>query len=186
MAVGYTGSTSVGPLAESWNGTSWSISTQSVGSPGGGNEFFGAIACPTVIFCATVGGWDEADGVAGGSSSWVWRRSHWVSVPTKTSLNGYLRGIACTSATSCLAAGASAPSSPLGAPYSATIQRWDGTAWTSIAGAAFGQQSSLNAVSCSRTNWCAAIGSMTTRTDATGHLVERWNGVTLNRMWAPG
>jgi hypothetical protein len=84
----------------------------------------------------------------------------------------YLSGVACPSATSCIAVG-TAGRVPL-------VERWNGSAWTTldvptIAGAV---ASILNAVSCPSPKSCIAVGTATTRT-ASHVLLEHWDG----RRW---
>ncbi|HUD69444.1 MAG TPA: hypothetical protein VMQ40_04325 [Acidimicrobiales bacterium] len=97
-----------------------------------------------------------------------------------------LTGVSCATSTSCLAVGTTSPADTQQfLPY-ADVGIWGGSSLTAVRGAVVGEQSALGAVSCTRANWCAAVGSFTTPSGAAQPLVERWDGVTLNRMFVPG
>jgi len=179
MAVGF--SSTWGLLADAWNGSSWSNSLDESGNAGG-VDFLSAVSCPTAAFCAAVG---STGGIATFSVAAVWRGGSWTRVSTPGESSGYLNDVSCTSAASCIAVGTSGTGLDASAPLRATVLQWQGTAWTSIRGAALGKQSSLSAVGCSQASWCAAVGAITTNAGTTVPLVERWNGASLARMFAP-
>ena len=114
-----------------------------------------------------------------------WDGAAWAYVSTPPLYQVALGGVSCTSATTCLVVGDHQPF-VLSDPSRAVALRWDGDALTAVPGVAVGLQSALGAVSCTRTRWCAAVGSFTTRGRGLQPLVERWSGVTQTRMWAPG
>jgi hypothetical protein len=183
MAVGYSEST---PLAEEWNGTAWSVTTPPAKTVPESWQHFDSISCTNASFCLAVG-WEYGCCGSLGSIALAWDGSSWTSVTMSTALGeAVLSGVSCTSATSCLAVGGVSPADLQKFHPYAVAARWDGTALTTVAGAAVGPQSVLGAVSCTRANWCAAVGTFTRRTGGPQPLVERWNGATLNRMWAPG
>ena len=96
-----------------------------------------------------------------------------------------LSGVSCTSPTTCLVVGTVSPADvDTFVPY-AVVGLWSGTTLTPVAVPAVAAQTELGAVSCTRANWCAAVGSFTQRGSVARPLVERWNGATLHRMGAP-
>jgi subtilisin family serine protease/sugar lactone lactonase YvrE len=105
------------PLAERWNGTSWSLST--VPSPANAktNVLLSGVSCPTSTFCSATG----TDGTEGTGSLDTetrtlvesWSGSEW-KVQTSTNVEGKkfdsLAGVSCSSATACTAVGGAGPS----------------------------------------------------------------------------
>jgi hypothetical protein len=140
------------------------------------------ISCTSASFCLAVGASYGCCGLSDGIAL-AWDGSSWTSV----SGGAVLSGVSCTRATSCLAVGAVSSSDNDVVPFLyAAVERWNGSSLTALGGAPVIHESSLGGVSCTRANWCAAVGSFTTHGGAILPLVERWNGTTLNRMWAPG
>ncbi len=183
MAAGYLDAQ---PLAESWNGTSFTVTTPPPTPPVEGGSGLDAISCTSAGFCLAVGINTGCCGSTGGFAM-TWNGSSWSSVTMSTALYAaVLTGVSCATSTSCLAVGTSSPADEQNfLPY-ADVGIWGGSSLTAVRGAVAGKQSALGAVSCTRANWCAAVGSFTTRGGTVQPLVERWDGVTLNRMFAPG
>ena len=129
------------------------------------------VSCPTAHSCMAVGTYVKASGI-GVSLAEQWNGTSWRILPTPnpsgTAVNG-LFGVACTSASSCMAVGASTTNA---GTARALAERWNGTGWTILPtpnprpGGAF-----LNGVSCTSALACTAVGS-----SAAGTLAERWNG----------
>lgn len=145
-------------------------------------QALGAVSCTSASSCVAVG---ESSGAAGELSGiiLVWGGSSWTDVSDPSQI--WLNDISCTGAKSCLVVGTIRPNDFQSFQPRAVVGKWDGTGLTAVTGHAVGQQSALNAVSCTRRNWCVAVGTFTRRTGRVQLLVERWNGRTLNRMWAP-
>jgi hypothetical protein len=201
-------------LAETWNGTSWTI--QSVPSPSGGTSgTLTKVSCTSATFCEAVGSWSGGSGEV--PLAETWNGSAWsvqsVPVPAGETI-ATLGGVSCVSATFCEADG--------GSP--AFAEMWDGTAWTSqampgeggalscvsatfcvsvagtgsTAGAIWDGSSwtaqpvpapsgaiyaSVGAVSCSSAQACEAVGTYSTSvsTGAGPSFAEAWNGTS----WTP-
>ncbi len=164
-AVGWYGTASEPfvPLAESWNGTSWSV------LPGAGvvGEFDG-VSCSSAGACMAVG-WriDKTDTL--GTLAEHWNGTTWKVAPTPNPPNAnssQLDGVSCPSATECIAVGydsAHARSSPV-------VESWNGRIWTIsfTPAVSFG---TLSGASCSSTTTCTATGE-----GPKGTLAEGWNG----------
>jgi len=178
MAVGATEST---PLAEAWNGTAWTVTTARPKNLTQDYEAFSAVSCPSASLCLAVGADSGCCGQSYGIAM-AWNGSSWNTPIRALASEASPGGISCTSATSCLVVGTLSPSDTESFPARAVVEHWNGTNWTSIPFTFVGRTSSLNAVSCSRANWCAAVGSFTTGARVQ-RLAERWNGAKLNRMW---
>jgi hypothetical protein len=145
IAVGYssTGSTK-SALAESWNGTAWTIQT----TPTEALELNG-VSCTSATACTAVGG----------QRAVRWNGTTWTiqAVPTPVGAVRFsLLGVSCATATSCTAVGFSEKSSV----WSALAETWNGTAWsvqeTSSPGSALNV---LFGVSCTSASVCTAVGT---------------------------
>ena len=173
MAVG---SSEQMPIAEAWNGSHWTITTPQETTSG--SEELDAVSCTSSSQCFAVGTKAFDAGVNEGFGM-NWNGTTWTQ--PKVFSEGSFSGVACPSPTTCLAVGSIAPANGIG-PHRAVIKLWDGSAWTSLQGAAVGVASTLYAVSCSRVDWCAAVGSTATLAGITQPPIERWSGTSLKRM----
>ena len=180
MEVGYSDQGT--PLAEAWNGTAWTVTTPPPAGVFMTYRELDAVSCTSASSCLAVGAEYGCCGAYDGLAM-AWDGSSWTNVSDQSSQFS-LSGVSCTSATSCLVVGTQGPSDTQPLIPSAVVEKFDGTTWTGINVDAVGQQSALNAVTCLRANWCAAVGSFTTGTGVTHPLVERWNGRSLIRMRA--
>ncbi len=182
MAAGYS---DAAPLAESWNGTSFTVTTPPPSPPVEGGSGLDAISCTSAGFCLAVGIESGCCGSTGGFAM-AWNGSAWSNVTMSTALYAAaLTGVSCATSTSCLAVGTTSPADEQHFLPQADVGIWGGSSLTALRGAMVGKQSALEAVSCTRANWCAAVGSLTVRSGAVQPLVERWDGLTLNRMFVP-
>jgi hypothetical protein len=140
-------------LAETWNGTKWTIGSPNIRVSNDFPEHIN-VSCASATACmATWGDFDEA------LSRW-WNGTKWTAPafagPTKRTDLRAIYGVSCTSRTSCTAAGnfdyPGTGSGPL-------IQTWNGTKWTvtAVPNPAIGI-GSFNAVSCSSATACTAVG----------------------------
>jgi hypothetical protein len=188
MVVGSAQST---PFAETWNGSAWTVALAPTTAYPESFDLLNGISCTSTSFCLSTG---DVGGCCGtfNATSLRWDGSSWTSVLTPLTQVS-LGGISCATATSCLAVGTHGPADVPKFPPNAVVEQWNGAAWSALAGAGFGHQSELDSVSCTRASWCAAVGSVTfhagavscsTNVGCAQPLVERWDGVTLNRMWA--
>jgi len=78
--------------------------------------------------------------------------------------------VSCTAWNACTAVGDT--SNNAAAPL---IERWNGTAWSIVAGASTGDYTSLSSVSCSSSTSCVAVG---VDAASNGALIEQWDGST--------
>ncbi len=167
-------------LIEQWNGSSWSIvSSPNVGSSG---SVLRAATCSSATQCWAVG---QYQGGSGGviSSSFIeeWNGTSWsvVASPVGGFKTADYTGVACSSATQCWAVGFVTGIDQFGEPFSErTIDRWDGTSWTSSA--AF-QNGYFSSVACASATQCWAVGVNGANTS-----VAEWNGTSWVPVSAPG
>jgi hypothetical protein len=170
MGVGSTKNTAheITPLSESWNGTAWKIVTPV--TPTGAKETgLKSVSCASATACTAVGSYTSSSGALEPLAE-RWNGTTWAiqSTPTAPTKDSYqLLGVACTSATSCIAVGANVT----GILESVTLaESWNGSEWKVVTTPNKGQ---LNAISCTSGSACTAVGS----TGFGGEpLAERWNG----------
>jgi hypothetical protein len=145
-------------LAESWNGTSWSIQSIPIRTGATQSTLLG-ISCSSSTACTAVG----SDVPSGGGSQETlverWNGTSWAiqASPNPSSSQGsVLRGVSCISASSCTAAG-----NYVSAGTHVTLtERWNGSAWSLLvtpnpSGATF---SELWSVACWSAAECVAPG----------------------------
>jgi hypothetical protein len=182
-AVGWqftTAPTSQVPLAEHWDGTSWSA--QPVPNPvfrGQGSEL-AAVSCTSPRTCTAVG---ERGNVPSATLAERWDGRRWAVQPTPSPHRNdtQLQGVDCTSAASCTAAGLDSPPARL----LALAEHWNGARWARQhtpppASSAGGVQ--LNGIGCSPAA-CTAVGQA--GSDAVPPVIERWNGTTWLMQRSP-
>lgn len=172
------------PLAEIWNGQAWSV--MSTPYPPGLEEgwkedryyaLLAGVSCPSESDCLAVGYYRGA-GTAVEPLAERLEGDEWTMLPVAApsgAAAGWLTGVSCVSATSCIAVGYDETSA--GAKQ-ALAERWDGSEWSleptpEPAGAS---GASLAAVSCASSAGCTAVGSYETAAGVRETLAERWEG----------
>lgn len=138
------------PLAERWNGSSWSI--QTIPSPSESPYArLQDVSCSSATECIAVGYYKNTSGV------WVnlsarWKSGSWSLLSTPNiegTTESELRDVSCTSATFCMAVGRSeGPRQPL-------TMIWDGSSWSLQKGARVSGW--LGGVSCTSPQFCMAV-----------------------------
>jgi hypothetical protein len=114
------------PLAENWNGTSWSVQSTPVPS-GALASYLDGVSCTSATACTAVG-WYEPSAGAYETLAERWTGTTWTiqSTPNPTSAtDSYLFAASCTSTPTCTAVGYD-----LTTGYASLAEGWDGTAWT--------------------------------------------------------
>jgi hypothetical protein len=168
------------PLAESWNGTSWSI--QDIRAPSGGSQDqVKGVSCTESGACTAVGSYVNSKNKTVVLVE-AWNGTKWSlqSAPEPTgSRVAALYGVSCTStpSSSCTAVGSSQNKSG----NSTVAEEWNGTTWsveTTVNPSTGGDI--LWGVSCSTSDDCTAVGE--TNTDA---LVEAWDGSSWEVQTTP-
>jgi hypothetical protein len=179
-AVGYfTDGVGAGvPLAERWNGSSWTVQ-RTPRRVGATSSLLFDVSCASPRSCTAVGSFVTR---SGSSLPLVerWNGTSWSiqSTPNPHQANGgrvsYLGGVSCASTTACTAVGHSGNIS--GTSGAALTEQWDGAGWTiqPTPHPARATASFLSAVSCASPRSCTAVGFTNRPTGVT--LAERWNG----------
>lgn len=141
VAVGLTGASlfagSTGteaPLAETWNGKTWSPSQPPEPSGSDGGAQLGGVSCPTTSVCVATGAYFLASGNAAGFAD-VIRDGKWTvyKLPglSSNSYSSVVQNVSCLSTVDCVAVGDyGVNSSPGGAPSNVVFaEYWNGTGW---------------------------------------------------------
>jgi hypothetical protein len=160
LAVGFSvlASGATVPLAERWNGSSWSI--EQIIDPSGVGGQLSALSCPSARFCMAVGSSPRGALIEHWNGSrWSLQRPRGVGAGSAAQLDG----VSCALRATCVAVG----STRLGA----LAESWNGGRWSRLPAP---RGVGLTAVSCTSPHACSAISDIN-RT----YAVQRWNG----RRW---
>lgn len=179
IAVGQSagGQSAATPLTEVWNGSAWSIAPAAV-PPAATGVFLNAVSCTFPSACTAVGAATNATG--GVPLAEHWNGSAWSIQPIPTIPGGTFfpwAGMSCSSDSRCVAVGRY----QLGGTVKLAAASWDGTDWTvqdmpTPPGLnPYNLEGAINAVSCSSTTNCIAVGAVT----------ETWDGVSWTLQPAP-
>jgi hypothetical protein len=166
------------PLAEIWNGKTWTPTAPATPKGSSGGQFLG-VSCAAAKSCVAVG--SDFTNSGGAALAESWNGGKWtLSRPPepKGSVVGELNKVSCPSTTRCIAVGSWGTNT---AGF-ALADSWNGTTWarTPVPAPAVGQQDAdLTGVSCPAAKSCVAVGTGTT--GLKGGLVsfaDFWNGAT--------
>ena len=183
-------------LAETFNGTTWSISP-SVNQTAGGNPLFNllsGVSCTSPTFCMAVGEVSPSNAnelpLAEAFNGSSWNQSPALPKTVHGSpATSVLTGVSCVSPTSCQAAGitatglsffASSQSGNTASSQSSNsasfqigtlIETYNGSSWTLQPSGTEGQVSELTGVSCATSSFCAAVGFYVNAADLAQALV---------------
>ncbi len=185
-AVGTSfGSTSEAPLAEAWNGTSWTI--QTTPNPAGSSEgILAGVSCAAADTCEAVGNDIDADGTQVTLAE-GWDGTTWKVQPTPNpggALATILLGVSCSAAGACNATGGHLNSEQSSRSLD---EIWDGTAWkiesmpnptTSVYTLPFG-------ISCTAADACTAVGFYEDSLGTQATLADSWNGTSWTVQTTP-
>jgi hypothetical protein len=145
-------------LAQVWNGSGWTVVTTPNPGAGTSGQFEG-VSCAGANFCVAVGEWYTG-------SDWqaqlaTWNGTSWTNTTAPeadASVDNFLGGVACISATSCSASGNAGDPN-----LSPVALSWNGTSWSIVPAPGPSGSTGTEAVSISCiTNWeCVAVGTST-------------------------
>jgi hypothetical protein len=116
-------------LAEQWDGTGWKL-LASPNPRGFGVASFDSVSCPAAAACMGVGSSTDPTGESTFNLAEAWNGTSWaiVKTPNPGSETSELRGVSCTSPSSCMAVGDFA-----GIGNEMTLaEAWNGTAWSVV------------------------------------------------------
>jgi hypothetical protein len=162
------------PLAQRWNGTSWSEQTAAKKGGATHTRLFG-VDCPSETRCLAAGNSQSAEGAS--VLSEIWNEGKWAVQTTPApaeSTSSEFVAIGCNSTATCTAVG----SAVIGGVKTAIAERWTSPTWaaSTIPIPAGALSSQLDGVDCLWSNFCVAVGRYTTSGGSIESLVEFWNG----------
>jgi hypothetical protein len=179
MGVGWLypdGSLIQSTLAEHWNGSTWSI----VATPNQGTSYnvLNSVSCTSSTMCVAVG-----EGPVGGATLVeTWNGSTWALTPSpnpSTSQYILLNGVSCSSSTWCIAVGQYDNYSSGSDVTQTLVMKFDGSTWSIASGPNVGGGGTVfNAVSCTSSTQCVAVGYSGGDFYTSVTLVAAWNGTT--------
>ena len=153
------------PLAERWNGTSWTVQSTPTTNTGGwlGGTLDGGVSCTSSTACMAAGySYSKSFARLLGEG---WNGRTWAIQPdSKPATGGQPFGISCRWAKDCTAVGQRLTGMTL-------AEHWNGRAWSAQTTKHLG---ALESVSCPATGNCTAVGS----NSAGKALAAHWNGKT--------
>ncbi len=163
------------PVAQRWDGVSWSAQAVALKVPGPATRLFG-VDCPSATRCIAVGNYDPT---VGGPKTLaeIWNGGSWsiqsTPVPAEAS-SSELVAVGCSSTANCTAVG----SAVVKGVKAAIAQKWTSPTWavSSIPIPAGATSSQLDGVDCIWSNFCVAVGRYTTSGGVTKSLAMFWNG----------
>ncbi len=165
-------------VAETWDGTSWSLTPAAPNPPGAAAGSLGAVSCPEVGDCVATGSWSDQSG----SHPLVERFRHgaWSLIAAPPDVGGVepsAAGIACPGRQTCTVVGDIADASGNVQTYAARLHRglWQIQATPTVPGTA---GNSFASVSCPTRRECTAagqsVGNGTSDVGPLEPLVEHW------------
>jgi hypothetical protein len=168
------------PLAEHWNGSSWSQTVLPHPKTRSPSSTLNGISCPATNFCMAVGAYSPdlvtflplAETWSGGTT---WTPS-FPPFATSSGTSTEYTGVSCTAFNSCLAVGYYYGTNS-GSALGLISAKWNGSSWA--AGRPVnpvGTSPQLHGVSCASPNACFAVGNFSTTAEV--NLIEFWNGST--------
>jgi hypothetical protein len=170
-------------VAWHWNGTQWAVVKVSGLGLKDVNSSFEQISCSSAASCTAIGqfplGDDLQTQVAARYNGTSWTVQALPGKPGSLK-NPFVQEVTCTSAASCIAAGAGTAG--------ALVERWNGTTWSvqRVPQPAHKASAGLFDASCTSPVACTAVGGYTTAANTNPQaLIERWNGTTWSIQASP-
>ena len=165
------GSAGVAPLAERWNGSSWSVETTPL-PPAAGSARFSSVSCSSATSCTAVG---QAGAQALAER---WDGTTWSLQPTPVPSGAKasaLTGVSCRTPAACTATGYVEDAASTRTPLAV---RWDGKRWAlqPVPNPAGAQSAAFSAVSCPSPTACDAVGNFTKAGDENLAFAAGWSG----------
>src|SRR5262249_32646808 len=182
MAVGkYQNGPLFRPLAERWNGTSWSVQKPPI-PPGARETSLLGVSCVSANACVAVGSYRSSTGNILTLAE-VWNGARWSIQPTpnRGAVN-VLASVSCTSANACTAVGYSGVFGGLDSVLT-LAEAWNGTSWSTqpTRNAPTPTHATLPSVPCTSPRACTAVGTATLMVP----IAERWDGTSWSLQQTP-
>ena len=172
-----------GTLAETWNGTKWSV-MPSVDPPASSSDALLSVSCVGPSFCLAVGG------TGANTIAETWNGSAWtlVTAPTPAGVtSASLTSVSCVATNMCEVLGTSVTGS-MGSIFG---NQWNGSSLSLTPAATPASSASTPipealGISCVSTTWCLAVGVNDVQVTATASAFsEVWNGTSWSLATTP-
>jgi hypothetical protein len=170
-------------LAESWNGSKWTVTPGTINVPSGTvADDLASVSCRSATRCVAVGAYGTSTSGAGLAEVWDGSAGTWTYSKDLTAAgeDSGLNSVSCVNTHQCVAVGQNSSNGETATP---AADVWNGTKWTRTAapkvpGGAF--YTSLFGVSCWTGTNCIAVGVYETGSfsnpTSESALTEKWNG----------
>jgi hypothetical protein len=167
-------------LAESWNGTEWTIQT-TPNETGASYSELSSVSCTAAKECTAVGLYKNGSGTLQplverlSGTGWVIQATPKIWTPMGLPAVARLSGVSCVSATACIAVGSYENSSGV---MVTLAESWNGTEWTiqTTPNPSGSKAGSLYGISCLSSTACTATGRYINSSGTEATLAEVWNG----------
>jgi len=162
-----------GPVAQRWDGTSWSAQTPAKKSGTLPTRLFG-VDCPSETRCMAAGSY-KSEGLTVGVTE-LWNENKWsiqsTPVPAEATFSEYV-AVGCNNTAECTTVG----SAVIGGVTKAIAAEWNSPNWTltTVPIPEGATSSQLDGVDCLFSNFCVAVGRYTTSGGAIKSLVMFWS-----------
>ena len=184
-AVGFstTGGNRV-PLAEFWNGTAWSITSNAVLPTGATAATLAGVSCVSGSWCMAAG--SQTVGANTLPLTEMWNGTAWkvlASPNPAPGTSGIFNGVSCAGSSYCVAVG---DFRDVGAHDRNLVATWDGTAWTqnSVPDGPDTNDDVLQSVACFSATSCSVVGYEGILVPSTP-VALAWNGVSWTTATTP-
>ena len=169
--------TTLMPMAETWNGSSWSLSFP-VRGPSGSSSQLDGVSCASATFCEAVG--QSQTGSTSSPLFEVWNGRAWQTQAGTLPAGSTMAGVSCSATNVCMAVGRSSTAA-LAARFSGG--QWQQQALPLPGGTVF---SGLDGVSClPATSICETTGFYDDSSGNADSLAERWSGTAWTIQSTP-
>jgi hypothetical protein len=166
------------PLAEHWDGSSWTITRLALPAGAGGGTLSG-VSCASATDCTAVGEYSISSNPGTLALGEHWNGTRWTLRPMVSPAGAYFvfpQAVSCTGPKHCTAVGGV----NTGSTVVPLVERWDGLAWTIQTDAA-PAGAELTGVSCTSSSSCTAVGGITSDTGG----AEHWDGTSWTLQTLP-
>ena len=164
------------PLAEYWNGSTWSIVPTPNPQAENGSSLVG-ISCTAASACTAGGDYDYAD-IAQSIFALRWNGTKWVMQRQPTPIGPNFNSdnaVSCTAASSCTTVGLLTNG---GNQAETLAETWNGVRWTiqHTPNPAGNNGAALQGLSCARSSECTSVGYWSTHSNSNNTLAESLDG----------